>query len=689
MSKRDILIEIGLEEMPARFVTEAAEQFTSRTTHWFIEKNIPFGEVKSFSTPRRLAVLILDVAEKQEDVHTEAKGPAKKIALDQEGNWSKAAAGFTRGQGATVEDIYFKEIGGIEYAHVNKFIKGEETLSLLGELQHVITGLNFPKNMKWGSHDLRFVRPIKWIVAMFGDDVVPFSITDVDTGRKTMGHRFLGTEIEMATPANYPTALLTQFVIADPAERKEAIRSQLSMLEQENGWTIPVDEGLLEEVNNLIEYPTALYGKFEEEFLSLPEDVLITSMKEHQRYFPVRSKTGELLPFFVTVRNGDHNHIANVARGNEKVLRARLSDASFFYKEDQKLDIEKAVEKLDSIVYQVELGSLGDKVRRVREMSKKLGRELQLSPETIEKADRAAHIAKFDLVSNMVYEFPELQGFMGERYARLKGEDKEVAAAINEHYMPRSADDEVPPSDIGALVSVADKMDTIAGSFLIGLIPTGSQDPYALRRQAAGIVQIVIEKNWKLDIEKIIHLSLENFPDKQANAEGVFSELVTFFKMRLQNELKERNVRHDIIEAVLGTSIGQASLLIQKAEVLERKKEDSSFKGVAESLSRVLNIAKKGERREIDSSLFQSEEEKALYSAYQQARKAVEDSLSGNQAEAAFESLQNLRETIDQYFDNTMVMAEDEAIKNNRLAQMVHLADVILSYANFNAILVK
>lgn len=692
MSNRDLLIEIGLEEMPARFVTDSMNQLSDKVTNWLLEHNISFEQVESFSSPRRLAVLVRDVADKQKDVELEAKGPAKKIALDQDGNWTKAAMGFTRGQGASVEDIFFKEINGVEYAHINKFIKGKDTKEILGELEGVIVHLSFPKNMRWGDQDLRYVRPIKWIVALFGDQIIPITITNVTSGNKTWGHRFLGQEVEITSPRDYEKVLMSQYVIADYLERKEAITNQIKILEEDNNWEIPIDEDLLNEVTNLVEYPTAFFGKFEEEFLNLPEEVLITSMREHQRYFPVKDKDGALLPYFVAVRNGDHNYLDKVARGNEKVLRARLSDADFFYKEDQKLEIDNLVQKLDKIIYHEEIGSIGDKVRRIQHITKKVSELLNIDSQTQEKANRAAEICKFDLVTNMVYEFPELQGVMGERYARISGEDEAVAVAINEHYMPRHADDSSPNSTIGAVVSLADKLDTIVGCFSIGIIPTGSQDPYALRRMASGVVQILLDKGWNIGLEELIDGVLDLFVEAKVaklEKQEIKKELVHFFKLRIKHELNTRNIRYDIIDAVLGTKIGNVGLIIKKAEMLENNKDHQDFKTTIESLGRVVNIAKKGEEAEINPSLFQSEEEKNLFEKFTEVKPKVIESLNNHEVAEAFHLLASLRELIDQYFEHTMVMADDAAVRKNRLAQMVQLANIIYLIGDLNAIIVK
>ncbi|KQU17251.1 glycine--tRNA ligase subunit beta [Bacillus sp. Leaf13] len=689
MSKRDLLLEIGLEEMPARFVTASMKQLSDKVQKWLKEKAIEFGAVEAFSTPRRLAILVKDVSESQKDIEEEAKGPAKKIALDSEGNWSKAALGFVRGQGMTAEDIYFKELKGIEYAHVNKFIKGQPTSQLLSELQEIISGMTFPKNMRWANQDLRFVRPIKWLIALFGNEVVPFSIADVETGRETKGHRFLGEVAMIEAPEQYEATLRDQFVMANPDKRRSVILEQIKSLEQEKGWIIPVDEDLLEEVNNLVEYPTVLFGHFEEEFLELPAEVLITSMKEHQRYFPVKDQDGKLLAFFVTVRNGDDRHLEKVSKGNEKVLRARLSDAAFFFKEDQKKEIADALKKLDNIVYHEEIGTLAEKTARVTAVTGVLADALNLKAEK-DLALRAAEIAKFDLVSHMVYEFPELQGYMGEKYALLKGEAKEVAAAINEHYMPRHADDNVPPSVIGAVVSIAEKIDTLASFFAIGVIPTGSQDPYALRRQASGVVQILAEKKWNISLEELITLGLKGLESKgllKRDLEEVKADMFTFFKARVKHLLQEQQIRYDLIDAVLIDEIGFIHSLVERAHVLDAKKDEAGFKESLEALSRVMNIAVKCDHKvTVDPNAFENEQEKALYEKYQTVALRYAES---KKEKERFEHLISLQSEIESYFENTMVMADDEAIRNNRLSLMKEISDLVSGFAAMNKIILS
>lgn len=690
MSKRDLLLEIGLEEMPARFISDTINQLEQKVSEWFNENKIGYEKLTSYSTPRRLALLLMGVSESQEDINEEAKGPAKKIALSESGEWSKAAIGFTKGQGASVEDIYFREINGIEYAHVKKFIKGVETKELLPQLKQVMTDLYFPKNMRWANYDLKYVRPIKWLVALFGSETVGFEITNVNTDRFTYGHRFLGERIAIESPVDYEKQLLSHFVMVNAVERKNAILSQLDNLMEEMNWHIPVDEDLLEEVTNLVEYPTVLYGKFEESFLELPEQVLITSMKEHQRYFPVKSTDGALLPFFVTVRNGDHMHLDTVAKGNEKVLRARLSDAAFFYKEDQKLQIDTCLQKLSSIVYHEEIGTLSNKTARVRELANELSRLVDLNEEEQKYVDRAAEICKFDLVSNMVYEFPELQGLMGEKYALQKGEHNVVARAVNEHYMPRNAEDSTPESNAGAVLAVADKLDTIMSFFAIGKIPSGSQDPYALRRQASGIVQILNEKKWNISFEDIVSVSLqlvEKANILKKSAEEVKTEVISFFKLRIKHLLQEKSIRYDIVEAVLGDKIATVPSLIQKGELLEAKKADPDFKENIESLSRVLNISSKVTRMApVNKDLFENEYEHELYKQVQQLG---EISMSSTSEDKYFETLISLKPYINAYFDHTMVMVDNEELKNNRLSLLATLAQIILNFAKVNEIIVK
>jgi glycyl-tRNA synthetase beta chain len=686
---RTLLLEIGTEEMPARFVAGACEQLKEKVEKWLQHNRIAYGEVASFETPRRFAVMIKGVSERQEDINEELRGPAKKIAVDENGEWTKAALGFARGKGLAPEDLYLQEVGGVEYVFARKHQAGQPTAELLPQLQDVITGLSFPKNMRWGAYDLRFVRPIRWLVAMFGADVIPMDITGIQSGKETQGHRFLGRPVQIEQPEQYVSALAEQYVLVDPEERKQRILAQIKELEVEKGWTVPIDQGLLDEVIHLVEYPTVLFGSFEEEYLEIPQEVLVTSMREHQRYFPVQNAQGELLPHFVTVRNGDDRALDIVARGNEKVLRARLSDASFFYQEDQKLKIEDALARLENVVFHEELGTIGDKIRRIQEAAATIGQKAELSAAEMDKLTRAAAISKFDLVTQMVYEFPELQGIMGERYARLAGEDETVARAIFEHYLPRFAGDVLPQTNEGAVLSIADKLDTIVGCFAIGIIPTGSQDPYALRRQASGIVQILLDKQLHISLDELFDVSLSILDSKsllQRDREEIKQDLREFFALRLKNLLQEQGVRYDVIDAVLSADATRVTDVVVRAEAVMEAVCTEAFKGIVESFNRVNNLAQKATSKDVHTELFQTEEERALFAAYEAAKEEAQSLLASREFAKGLDRMAELKPAIDGFFDKVMVMVEDEKVKANRLALLKAIAALVFGLADFSKI---
>ncbi|MBJ6363117.1 glycine--tRNA ligase subunit beta [Paenibacillus sp. GCM10012307] len=687
---KDILLEIGLEEVPARFVRGAMNQLKEKTEKWLRDSRIAHGEISAYATPRRLAVLVRDAEERQSDINEEVKGPSRKIALDDQGNWSKAALGFARSQGVEPEKLFFKELQGVEYIYANKSSIGTATSEVLAEgLKSIILSMSFPKNMRWGNHELRFVRPIRWLVALFGADIIPFEITGVTTGNATRGHRFLGEETLVALPSEYVEQLRKQHVIADVAERSALILKQIHGLAAEKAWQIAVKEDLLEEVLFLVEYPNVLFGSFDSTFLAIPQEVLITSMREHQRYFPVMDKAGTLQPYFVTVRNGDRTSIEQVAKGNEKVLRARLSDAKFFYAEDQKLAISDALSKLETIVYHEDLGTTADKVRRIRALAEALAGKLEVDEQTAADVSRTAEICKFDLVTQMVYEFPELQGVMGEDYARKAGEREAVARGIFEHYQPRFAGETAPGTVTGALVSLADKLDTIVGCFSIGIIPTGSQDPYALRRQAAGIVQIIIAHGFKLPLGDLFDLALNVHEARGMKRERleIRKDLYDFFALRVKNVLAEHGIRYDVIDSAMAAGYERLRFTVERASAVfasatgEGKEE---FKLATDAFNRVCNLASKAEGASPDPALFVEEVEHQLYRAWEQAHEAVTKAIAADDAKEALNRLATLREPITSYFDKVMVMAEDEAVKRNRLATLAAIAGDVLKLADFS-----
>lgn len=685
---KDLLFEIGMEEMPARFARGAMEQLTERVEKWLSDSVIPHGAVESYATPRRIAVLVRDVAEKQEDVHEEVKGPSRKIALDENGAWSKAALGFARSQGVDPEQFTFKELAGTEYIYVSKSRAGVETRSILTEgLNGVLHAMNFPKNMRWGNYDFKFVRPIRWMVALFGSEVIDLEVTGIKAGNITRGHRFLGQDSVIAEPSSYVETLRSQHVIADVNEREELIKGQIKALAEEKGWHIAVKDDLLEEVLFLVETPTVLFGKFEESFLNIPQEVLITSMREHQRYFPVLNEQGNLLPFFVTVRNGDARSLDVIARGNEKVLRARLSDAKFFYEEDQKLAIKDALSKLESIVFHEELGTVGDKVRRIRRNAEKLSGLLAIDTGTAEAVSRTAEICKFDLVTQMVYEFPELQGVMGEDYARKAGEPEAVAKGIFEHYQPRFSGDAVPASNVGAIVSIADKIDTIAGCFSIGIIPTGSQDPYGLRRQAAGIVQIILEHKLSVTLSDIFGLALEthqHFHELKRTREEILKDMMEFFGLRVRKTLSD-SYRYDVVDAVMAAGYDDVvSVIARGAALMDAVNHGEDFKATVESFGRVSNLAAKASAVKVRSDLLAEPAEQKLYDTWLEVSGGYRKSLESENAAEALRQLGELKESITAFFDAVMVMAEDEAIRTNRLALLAGIDEDIKAFADFN-----
>ncbi|WP_404453043.1 glycine--tRNA ligase subunit beta [Virgibacillus necropolis] len=686
----DALFEIGLEELPARFIDDAERQLKDKTEKWLQDLRLSYTSVESFSTPRRLAILIKGIADSQTTVEEEAKGPAMKIAQDQDGNWTKAAIGFTKGQGKSIEDIYTKEIKGTSYIFVQKRIEGKSTFDLLTSFKTIIESIQFPKNMRWSTQSMRYARPIRWLVALYGDKVVPFEVAQVQTGNQTYGHRFLGTQITLETANTYQNELEKSYVIADSEKREEMIVSQIKAVENEHHFNVIVDTDLLEEVRNLVEYPTVFVGTFENSFLQLPSEVLITSMKEHQRYFPVKSSDGELLSSFIGVRNGNQEHMNTVIKGNEKVIHARLSDAVFFFEEDKKHNIDFYQEKLQRVVFQEKLGTITDKIDRVKTISSQLANLLHTDIDITKRSIRAAEICKFDLATNMVNEFTNLQGVIGEKYALHNQEEKNVATAVREHYLPLQSDDPLPTTEEGAIVSVADKLDTIVGCISIGLVPTGSQDPHGLRRQAVGVLRILEEKKWNIALEDLLSITREVYQklEIEQNDEGTITKDITeFFRLRANHVMKMNNIETDVIEAVTQKQIGVFYYAIDKAKVLAEKRNLDEFKRVNESLIRVLNLSEKAtQEKDVDKSLFESKSEESLFNHYQEIAPKFMEANRNREATEAINYLATLADPIHDFFENNMVMADDDLVRTNRLSMLKSMADLINLYADLTKI---
>lgn len=681
---KDLLLEIGTEEVPAHFMPGILAQLKERAGAKFAEMRLDFEDITTVGTPRRTALLVKNLAEKQTAAASEYKGPSTSIAFDADGNPTKAAMGFARGKKVDVKDLVVKD--GYVYA-VNKE-EGKDTTQLLPEiLKNLIENLTFPKNMRWGDLDFRFVRPLRWIVALFDADVVEFTVANVKSGRVSRGHRFLSEgDFTIAEAADYIADCEKAFIIVDQNRRRDMIKAQIEELAAQHNGHAEITEDLLEEVTYLVEYPTALCGSFEEKYLKLPKEAVITPMRDHQRYFPVLDKDNNLLPLFITVRNGGDYCLDKVQHGNERVLRARLADAQFFFDEDRKHKLEDYVEKLKTVVFQEGLGTIYDKANRLVELAAFIGEKTNANDVDIAVAKRAAKLAKADLVTAMVCEFTELQGIMGREYALLDGENSAVATAIYEHYMPRFAGDSEPSTTAGRLVSLADKMDNIVATFSRGLVPTGSQDPFALRRQALGIVHTVIEADYKISLYEVAEKAMDllNITDKEKRAE-IQRNLEEFFMLRLKNILGENNIRYDIIDAVL-QHVGSIADAYAKACATAEEIASGKLNDAILAFVRVNNISKKAENVIMNPALFTLDAEKALYETYG----AVEDKVHAAVVRAdyikAIEEMQALTAPINNFFDNVMVMDKDEQIKNNRLALLKNIDNLIKTIADFSKI---
>lgn len=679
---KDLLFEIGTEEIPARFIQKTKRDMLTFLKERLEALRIGYGEILIKCTPRRFAIFISQIEEMQETIEEEFKGPAKKIALDAEGKPTKALTGFLNGKGADLSAVTFKSAGKEEYAYVKVLRPGQETRTLLKEIfEDMIKSLTFPKSMRWGGKNLRFVRPIRWLICLMDQEVVSFDIEGIKTGNTTKGHRFMGSsEIRIDSPKEYEAKLRENYVILDDEERKSLILKQCEEVAASLGGKLMKDEELLEEVAYIVEYPTAFYGEFDESYLSLPTEAIITPMKEHQRYFPVSDEEGRLLNKFITVRNGDEHFIENVKRGNEKVLDARLSDALFFYREDTKKPLETYVDKLETIVFQQKLGTLLQKNQRIETLAAKIAALMKVeSPDLL----RAAKLCKADLTTSMVFEFPELQGIMGRYYARISKESETVANAIYEHYLPRFAGDLLPESAEGMILSLADRLDSVSGFFAVDIKPTGSQDPYALRRQALGILHILIEKKLEVKLSDLLRLALQNHGDLKFDFEAVYEELEQFFSLRFKNLLTEEGLRYDVIDSILGIDSYPYDLEV-RAKELDAWVRSHDITDVMNAFSRVANIAKDSKAGSVSEALFAAPQEKALWSSYQSIILPVRQDLEAKEYVRALEKLLSIKDEIDAFFDNIMVMDKDEKIRENRLHLLANIRDTMLEIADIS-----
>lgn len=701
-----LLFEIGTEEIPAKFMPGILKQLKELAAAKMQELRIPFEDITVYGTPRRMAFIAGGVAETQADVVVEAKGPSVKIAYVS-GAPSKAAQGFARGQGVDVKDLVVRD----NYVYAVKHLAGQPVVELLpGLLMDILTSLSFPKTMRWADYEFRFVRPIRWMVALFGDQIIPVEICGVKSGKFSMGHRFMQQSlkaaaesqgllsaalskvgnkvysalagvkgaVEIPSAGDYKKVMYDNFVMVDQDERRALILQQIKDLAAQNGGEAEINEDLLEEVNYLVEWPTALCGKFEEKFLSLPKECIITPMREHQRYFPVLDEDGNLLNKFITVRNGGSEHLDIVTHGNERVLRARLSDAEFFFNEDRATKLEDRLEKLKTVSFQEGLGNMYDKSERLVKMAEMLRFAIN-TPVDEEELRRCALLCKTDLVTGMVIEFTELQGVMGREYALLDGEKPEVATGIFEHYLPRFAGDALPATTIGRIVGIGDKIDNICATFSRGLAPTGSQDPYALRRQALGVINILLDANYHISLAKIIAGTLYLLDIKPEETGKLVPQIMEFFKQRLRNLLMDQGIRYDVIDAVFADKRNDDMVdLAVRCKALAAYVEAGNAEPLVQVSVRVSNLCKKIEKEvAISGALFKDESENKLHEVVAAVSKEIIPEIVLYDYAAVLKAGEKVIEPVNIFFDNVMVMDEDENVKNNRLAMLEEVRGIV------------
>jgi len=680
MSK-DFLLEIGMEEMPAKFAPGALDQMKNNAEKMLKDMRLAYKNIQVYVTPRRLSLLVGELAEKQEDISEEVKGPSQKAAYDAQGNPTKAVEGFARGQGVRLEDLFCKELNGVPYVYARKSLKGENTSRLLPDFCHqLIASLNFPKPMRWGDHEIRFARPIRWLVAIYGDQVVPFAYAGLQAGRTSRGHRTLGGFIRLVNPAEYLEALEAAYVIVDQDRRKKIIWEQVQSLAAKVGGKVDPDEDLLTEITHLLEYPTALMGEVDIKYMVMPEEVITTPMKEHQRYFPVRGQDGKLLPYFIAVRNGDSTALDVVKEGNKKVLKARLEDAVFYYKEDLKKPLHTLVPRLDKVVYHEKLGTVGQRVERLQKLALMIAETLNLKDQQKELVARTALLAKADLITHMVYDFPELQGTMGAYYARHNGEKNEVCAGIAEHYRPRFTGDEFPSSYTGRIVSLADKIDAIVGAFGIGIQPTGSQDPYALRRQALGIVGMLMQEKTRLTLPDLIEESYLIFGEQGIDLEPlprIKPVIEDFFAQRIRYLLQEAGIRYDVIDAVLAQGAANPYTVLKKAETLTAFRAEASFTAYLNAYVRCANLSKKAAGLPWKDQDLEDSTEIELALELKELSGPIAKAAGSGDYRRAYEEARQLVPLIEKLFDAVMIMTEKEQLRNARLGLLKQCVETL------------
>ena len=686
---KELLFEIGTEEIPSGYMAAALEDLEAQAHGIFRDQRIACSGIRTYGTPRRLTLHVERLQEIQDALVREVVGPAKAVAFDQEGRPTKAAVGFARAQGIPVEELGVKTLDRGDYLVATIEEQGMRLEELLPTiLPRLVATLSFPKFMRWGQGTFRFVRPIRWLLALYGGRVVPFDIDGVTSGSKTYGHRFLSRgQIRVRSFQDYLQKLESRFVIVDQARRRELVVRLAEEAAAKVGGRPVLDDDLVDSVSYLVEYPNVVCGEFEREYLSLPRDVIMTPMRKHQRYFPVVDDAGQLLPYFVAISNMKAKDMEVIRAGNERVLRARLKDADFFFKEDRKTPLPERVPKLRGIIFQERLGTMFDKVERLQKQVASLAE--QVAPDLVEEARRAAQLCKADLVTTMVKEFPNLQGVMGREYALLSGESPAVAQAIEEHYLPRFAGDRLPESMIGAIVGLADRIDSICGCFGIGLIPSGSEDPYALRRLGQGTVQILLSTGINLPLSEPVGKSLELLGDRLTRPrDRAAREVMEFLAARLHAILMERGIPADLVDAVLSVDVERVSEAGNRAEALAAFRQEADFGELAVAFKRVVNILPKGFSKAVDPHRFVTSAERALHAEAATLRAETEHLVRARDYFRALQRIATIRPIVDMFFEEVMVMVDDRDLQENRLAILKEVADLFSGIADFSKIAV-
>ncbi len=695
MTGSDFILEIGTEEIPARFMPGALEQFKEQALELLKSNGLAYHEVKTWGTPRRLVLFVANLAGLQEDREERKKGPSRDAAFDADGKPTRAALGFAEKQGLRVDELEFERSGKKEYLVAVRKIPGKKTPEVLQEvLPSLIKSIVFPKNMVWEQSKVKFARPIRWMLCLFGEESVNFSYAGLSSGRETRGHRFLNPgPFIISSPSHYFSCLQDAGVVLDHEKRELLIKEKVEEAARRLNGSASLDRDLLLEVTFLVENPEAISCSYPQSYLDLPREVLVTTMQSHQRYFPVEDETGTIRPFFVAVSNNGAASPDNIRRGNEKVLKARLADARFFYDEDQKVTLEERVQDLKNILFQEDLGTLYEKTERLQELTGFLIEKISNMIDEERRASlRAAFLAKADLTTHMVGEFPELQGIMGREYALRSGETIETAVAIYEHYLPRFAGDVLPSTMGGVVLALADKTDHLAGCFAVGIRPSGSQDPYALRRQALGILHILLYHRLSLSFEDLIRQALFLLKKKlphlsEEKIEELTEEIRRFTWQRLRYYFQEEGIDYDIIEAVLSTSLDNITSLAERIRFLQANRESEEMKDIAAAYIRVANLARNAAPGvSPDRDYLLEEGEKQLYASVLQAEKEIHVAWEGGDFDGVLKTMALLKGPVDGFFEQILVMAEEEKIRSNRLALLKGISDLYQQMADFSKI---